>query len=69
MKDGKKIRENKRKVSTYHDDLTEIKGRMKEHHKQIVSIIGLIVFVVFMAAVAYFIGKPMMQIFIRAGKV
>lgn len=60
MKDEKKNPGKRKKATVYHDELIEIKGRMKEHHKQIVSIVGLIVFVVFMLSVAYFIGKPMM---------
>lgn len=62
MKDKEtKIQKIKKKTSSYHDNLVEIKGRMNEHHRQIVSILGLVVFLLFMVLVAYFIGRPMMR--------
>lgn len=36
-------------------------GGMNDTHKKIVSVIGFVIFLMFMALVAYFIGKPMMQ--------
>ena len=36
-------------------------GRMRDSHKKMVSIIGFVIFILFSLAVAFFIGKPMMQ--------
>lgn len=39
----------------------EIEGRMTDKQKKIVSVVGIIIFLVFSALVAWFIGKPMIQ--------